>query len=505
MTTRRSKTKAIRPIARTTEGSRMPAEQASGWTAALLQPVDGASIALLRAALGAVLLVEMSRFLLGGWVQADFVNPVFHFTYHGFSWVKPLPGPLMYGLFFALAASAAMIAVGFWYRLACAVFCVGFSYVFLLEKSIYLNHFYFVCQLTFLMVFVPANRMWSLDARLNPAIRSDFVPAWSLWLLRFQVAVPYVFGGIAKLNGDWVYGQPMQMWMSRMTHVRQVVPLFGEHWLALVFSWCGLLLDLFVVPLLMWRKTRPYAFVAAFAFHLMNAVMFNIGIFPWMMIFATTLFFEPDWPRRLLARLGQQRLLHTNNAATTTTAGIAMDRPLGGTIGAAVLIAFMVFQLVMPWRHFFYPGQVDWTEEGSRFAWRMMLNDKAAAVQFLAFNPRTKEVQPIEIRPYLSARQLKKMSHDPEMVREFANFLSRGINSAGGDPIEVRVIDFCALNGRRPQLLVDPGRDLGTTARAWGPANWVEPLTQPLPKEAFADSPETWQFELGPVRERATR
>ena len=32
----------------------------------------------------------------------------------------------------------------------------------------------------------------------------------------------------------------------------------------------------------------------------MNASLFQIGVFPWVMIFLTTIFFAPDWPRRML-------------------------------------------------------------------------------------------------------------------------------------------------------------------------------------------------------------
>ena len=28
-------------------------------------------------------------------------------------------------------------------------------------------------------------------------------------MLRGQIAIPYVFGGLAKLNGDWLHGQPL--------------------------------------------------------------------------------------------------------------------------------------------------------------------------------------------------------------------------------------------------------------------------------------------------------
>ena len=66
-----------------------------------------------------------------------------------------------------------------------------------------------------------------------------------------------------------------------------------------LFSYGGLLLDLFAVPLLLWPRTRNLTYAVTLGFHLMNAQLFNIGMFPWFMICATLLFFPPDWPRRV--------------------------------------------------------------------------------------------------------------------------------------------------------------------------------------------------------------
>src|SRR5690606_291843 len=103
-----------------------------------------AGLVFFRIALGIILLVEVLRFLTFGWVEYEFGGKVFHFTYHGFAWVRPLPGPLMPLLFFALGVLALMIALGARYRLAMGLFGLGFAYVFLLDKALYLNHFYLV-------------------------------------------------------------------------------------------------------------------------------------------------------------------------------------------------------------------------------------------------------------------------------------------------------------------------------------------------------------------------
>src|SRR5687767_11157820 len=173
---------------------------------ALFKPVDISFLVYFRIAFGAIMLWEVYRFFTSDWITRYYVEPAIHFTYYGFSWVKPWPGRGMYVHFFVLAVAATCIIIGFCYRTAAAVFFLGFTYVFLLDQARYLNHFYLICLISFLLVFLPANRAVSLDALLSRKIRSDTVPAWALWVLRAQVGIAYFFGGIAKLNSDWLRG-----------------------------------------------------------------------------------------------------------------------------------------------------------------------------------------------------------------------------------------------------------------------------------------------------------
>jgi hypothetical protein len=471
--------------------------------AQLLAPTDVASLAAFRIALGVIALVEMVRYLAFGWVHDVFVAPAFHFTYYGFEWVQPLPGPAMYLLFAALAVLATMILLGWQYRVAIALFWLGFTYIFLIDKAIYLNHFYLVSLIGFWMIFLPAERMWSLDAwKASLAKESrppQSAPTWTLYLLRAQVAIPYLFGGLAKLDSDWLHGQPMQMWMARMPF-----PLFGEHWLALVFSYGGLLLDLFVVPLLLWRRARPYAFAAAVAFHLCNALMFKIGIFPWFMICATTLFLEPDWPRGIVDRLtrSQRRrrplVMDAAKPVPTSTDAVAAGSGLNDRALLLPLLAagLLFVEIVLPFRHLLYPGPVDWTDEGYHFSWRMMLNEKVSALVVVAIDPASGKSSPVNAHRYLSARQFDKMSHDPEMLREFASFLGDQSALEFGRRFEIHAICFTSLNGRRPQLLVDPQADLARRRRSLAPADFIMPLREPLPDQAFALPPNEWVKEV---------
>jgi hypothetical protein len=483
---------------------------------ALTAPVDVASLAFFRIALGAILLWEVWRYFTLGWIDLTFLRPHFRFTYHGLEWLPLWPASGLYLHFAVLGVLAFLVMVGLAYRLAIGLFWLAFTYVALLDKTQYLNHFYLVSLVSLLLVFVPANRAWSLDAYFWPRIARADAPAWTLWILRFQVAIPYVYGGIAKLNGDWLHGQPMQLWMSRMEGIRGWVPAFGESWLAVVFSYGGLAIDLGVVPLLLWQRTRALAFAWVVAFHVMNSIMFQIGIFPWLMIAATTLFFEPDWPRRVLAWVwpaSRSRRANANQQSSdqkspdqwSGCAAVHPDQWSGlwnarttrqRNIVAVFLGLYVAIQILVPFRHLLYPGNVDWTEEGTLFAWRMMLDDKAAAVQFVALDRATGRKQPVDPRAFLIGHQLDRMARDPEMIREFAAFLKDAFRVTGKGDVEIHVVALCALNGRRPQLLIDPQIDLGAEPRRWGPQPFIVPLTEPRQGEPWNVPPADWPRHL---------
>jgi hypothetical protein len=441
----------------------------------LQTPVDIAVLIYFRIAFGAIMLWEMWRYADHGWISRYWIEPSFNFTYFGFDWIRPWPGIGMYIHFGVMALLALFILLGLWYRFSTILFFLGFSYIFLLEQAQYLNHFYLIILVSFIMIFLPANRAFSMDAwRGNgrfgklSASRSDWMPTWSLWLLRFQIAVPYFFGGIAKLNADWLQAQPMESWLASRTDFPLIGQFFTERWMAYGFSYGGLLLDLFVVPFLLWRKTRPFAFLAVVTFHLMNVRLFSIGIFPWFMIAATAVFLNPSWPRQHLKRLGKGKQIEPKP-----------DKFPLPQIGFVLLAGYVLLQILLPLRHFVIPGNVSWTEEGHRFAWHMKLRDKDADITFFITNEAGERWQ-ADPSLHLSARQQRKMSTRPTMIVQYAHFLAAELAQQGQGEVVVQAEVWASLNGRSPQLLINPTVNLAAQPRTIWPVDWILPLTAPL-------------------------
>lgn len=455
----------------------------------LFEPVDIASLVFFRIAFGVVIIYEVWLQFSRGWIKLDYIDPDYHFSYYGFGWVQQWPGNGMYFHFLALGVMGACIALGLWYRIATVLFFLGFTYVFLLDQALYLNHFYLIVLVSFLMIFIPAHRSFSLDALLRPGIRSRTAPAWALWILAAQMGIVYFYGGLAKLNGDWLRGEPMRRWLARDTDFPVIGPLFTEEWMVYLFSYGGLLFDLLIVPFLLWRRTRLVAFAFALVFHLTNAQLFDIGIFPWFAIAATTLFLPPSWPRKSVGFLrGLRRSSRRPASESEEREPREEDAPAAPTqLGArqwivvSLLGAFLAVQLLVPLRHFLYPGNVNWTQEGHRFSWHMMLRTTKGVATFHATDPESGRTWTIDPMDHLSVRQTIHVVMYPDMALQFSHGLADSFRAEGYEQIEVRANVVASLNGRESQHLIDPTVDLAAQPRTLAPSTWILPLEKPLP------------------------
>lgn len=424
------------------------------------------------------MLWEVGRYASYGWIQRYYVDPPLHFTYPGFNWVQPLPGAGMSVFFAVLAVLALGVMLGLAYRLSIILFTFGFTYWFLLEKARYQNHFYLIALLSLILCFIPAHGTWSVDARLNPAVRRRTAPAWMLWLVRFQVAVPFVFGGIAKITPDWLRGEPMRLWLTEAGQTPWIGGLLTHELAPWLFSYGGLAFDLAIVPLLVWPGTRPWAYAANVAFHVTNAWLFHIGIFPWFLIGATTIYFSAGWPR-----VGPQRVrflwLRSKAAddAPTTPAPVTPLRP----VPALALIVFVTLQCVVPFHHYLYPGLSVWTYEGEYFVWHMRLAEKISGIRFYIDDPATGGRIEHDPNSVLPRWQADALSVNPEMIRQYAHWLAGRAATEQCPRPEVRVHVLNSLNGREPQRLIDPDVDLASLPFSLRPAEWIVPLNDPRP------------------------
>ncbi|WP_161604695.1 HTTM domain-containing protein [Roseiconus nitratireducens] len=479
-------------------------------TAAASDQVSLAPLALLRVVLGVTFFVWASSFLAEDRWRILFVDPAMLFKYAGFEWVRLWPGDGIWWHFQVTRLAASFFVLGFLTRLSALTLATSMAYVLLVERQLYNNHEYLLGCTAMLCVFLPCGRAYSID-RLRwggrSAAASTTMPRWQWWLVRFQLGLPYVFGAIAKLDSDWLAGQPAGLFVDSRIDTPIIGPLFSLPISAIVMAWGGFLFDLLVVPGLYFRRTRPVAIAAALLFHLTNATIFQIGVFPWFMI-ATLFVFFPiesvvEWMARLrLVSADQPDLDQTTD--TESAAALATDRSdLGrnnankirhtGVVSRAgqwLAIGYVAIQLLLPLRPWLLPGNPSWNERGQRFAWRMMLRHKQTLLWFKIETEADYLFVPGGL--VMSPNQLQRAPRDPELIRQAANEIRRLAASFATERPRIYALALVSLNGRPARLMIDPDTDLAEARRGWFSDDWVSQDPGPLPPSAWRVPTDQW-------------
>ncbi|WP_084677451.1 HTTM domain-containing protein [Altibacter lentus] len=422
----------------------------------LTRSIDGMSLALFRICFGLVMLWELFYFIRIDFVKVFLINPQVQLSYAYTSFIKPLPEPLLDLLIIFLMISCMFIVLGVHFKKAMIFFCVGFTYLFLLDKAYYNNHLYMICLLSFLLIFVPADNVLSFKKRKVPnKIEPQY---WHLLILRLQIAIVYFFGGIAKLNYDWLISQqPVRIILLNKAGKSQLAEFFNGEAGIYFFTYGGLLFDLLIPFLLFIPKTRLIAIIAALLFNILNAWLFDdINIFPYFMMAALVLFLDSE----KLGRYIRRKDLRIRTNVSEATPKQTLKRPI-----FAFLILYFIVQLIMPFRHFLYQGNVEWTGAGQRFSWRMKIQHRSIKnLEFRVFDMQNKIIYPVDMRGYgLNNDQINTIAYDPSAVLQFANFLEEYCKVYKGmDHVEVKSNVFVTFNGRSPQHVFDPEVNLLT-------------------------------------------
>lgn len=418
-------------------------DRAGGLRGWLTAPVDAIGLTAFRVAFGTLMAGQSLKFMFKA--EANWLGPRLLFPYEGFEWVRPWPG-LGLHLHCALMALAAVgVAMGVRARACAALFGVLFAYIVLLDQTHYNNHYYLIVLLSGLLAVLGTG---------------GAAPRWHVVLLQAQLLLVYTFAGVAKLNPDWLAGEPLRHWLAARAAGSVLEPLLRLPWLPVAICWAGAAFDLTIAPLLLWRRTRTLALVAAAGFHLTNAFLFHIGVFPWLMLGSLALFLPPEVVRRLVR-------------APLPADAPAPTRPLH----LALAGLYLLVQVALPLRHWLYPGDVAWSEEGHRFAWRMKLRDKQVELNLRARDALGRE-WPVDLASWITPKQREEAALRPLLLWQLARRVREDLEAQRGQRVEVFVRAHGTLNFREHQQdLIDPGIDLSrATYGAFEAAPWIVAL-----------------------------
>ena len=428
----------------------------TGW----LRPIDNAALILFRIFFGLLLFLETVGAIFTGWVKANFIDPEFTFSYIGMEWLQPLPGDWMYCYFALMGLMGLFVMLGFKYRFSLGLFTILWTLSYWMQKSSYNNHYYLLILVCLSMLFLPANRDKSIDAKQHPSLQSTLMPQWCSWVLIAQISIVYFFAVLSKLYPGWLDGTFTRIMLQSSSFYNEFETLFSRHWFHLFLAWTGIAFDLLVVPLLLWRRTRTIALLASAVFHLFNAIFLQIGIFPFFALSFVVFFYPPAKIRRWF--FGKR------NTVITATPYSPQKFLLFW-----VFIPFFVIQLILPLRHYFIKGDVLWTEEGHRMSWRMMLRQRAGNTNFKVVDMQTNQVLPYDYRSRLTAKQLAFVHSKPDGIWQMAQRISAEFEQKG-IAVAVYADSRVSVNEGPYQTFIDPAVDLAKAK--WDPLyhnEWV--------------------------------
>ena len=433
---------------------------------------SAAPLAVFRIALGLLLFASIVRFWAKGWINELYILPRHFFPFYGFEFVKPL-GEYTYLLFAVCGLCALLVALGLFYRFASIGLFLSFTYIELIDKSTYLNHYYFISMICLMMVFLPANAYFSLDSKRRKDGTSNEIPLWHLDVLKCFVCIVYLYAGLAKINSDWlIHAQPLRIWLPAKNDLPLIGPLLNHEWVAYAFSWTGCLYDLTIPFLLLNARTRVFAYTAVIAFHLLTSVLFPIGMFPYIMMATALIFFSADVHEKILRRL--RTIIGARGETAKTPIPYTYTRR-NSQLLRYVFAAFLLIQVALPWRYLLYPDELFWTEEGYRFSWRVMLMEKAGYAQFIVKDAAGHQAI-VDNREFLTPLQEKMMSTQPDMMLQYAHVLKKHFASKGFDSPAVYVDSYVTVNGRLGKPMVNSLTDLAREKESFRHKTWLLPF-----------------------------
>ena len=437
---------------------------------------NAAPLALFRFAFGFMLCWGIVRFWLNGWIDLLYIQPKYFFSYYGFEFVRPF-GNYTYLLFAICGLSALMVALGFLYRLATIVLFLSFTYIELIDKSTYLNHYYFVSLLCLVLIFLPAHVMFSVDAYMDKKLLAQRIPSWCLDVVKLLVCLLYFYAGLAKLNSDWLlHALPLKIWLPARSDLPLIGFFFQYEWVAYFFSWVGCIYDL-SIPFLLWnRRTRPFAYLAVVVFHVLTSILFPIGMFPYIMMVTALIFFSAHFNEKILLNL--TTFLRLPSSFLQPKEAYRFSKTTHSML-IAFFAFFLTFQLCFPFRYLMYPGELFWTEEGYRFSWRVMLMEKAGMAEFTVRDAKGK-FKIVNNDDFLSDLQEKMMATQPDMILQYAHILRDFYRQHGFESPQVYVDSYVSLNGRLGQALIDPSVDLAREKESFWHKTWILPFNDEI-------------------------
>ncbi|MGB1231794.1 MAG: HTTM domain-containing protein [Winogradskyella sp.] len=429
----------------------------------LFKHIDNSGLIIFRIIFGLLCFLESVGAVFTGWVRRTLIEPNFTFSFIGFEWLQPLPGNWMYAYYIIMGIFGVFIMLGYKYRFSALMFAVMWTATYLMQKSSYNNHYYLLAILSFFMVLMPAQRYASLDVKHNPSLKRLSMPSWCKWVFVFQLLILYTYASIAKLYPDWLNTTVIALFMDSKISLPIIGELLQQKPIHYFIAYGGILFDGLIIPLLLYKHTRKYAFFASIFFHLFNAIVFQIGIFPFLSLAFSLFFFQPKTIKTIF--LKKKPFYELAEVSVSKYSKIL----------TAFLVVYFTIQIALPLRQHVFKDTVLWTEEGHRLSWRMMLRSKNGNTKFTVIDKATNNAMPINLNDFLTRKQIRSIGSKPDVIWQFAQHLKQHF-AKKGTSVSVFVNTFVSVNGKASKQLIDPKVDLANEEwHHFKHHNWILP------------------------------
>ena len=440
----------------------------------LYKQVDNSALIVFRVFFGLLITIEAWGAIATGWIRTTLMEGDFTFNFIGLEFLQPLPGNGMLYYYGIMGLFGVFIMLGFKYRFSVVVYGIMWSAVYLMQKSSYNNHYYLLMLLLGIMACLPANRYFSIDVKQNPALKKISMPRWVYMIIIAQLWIVYTYASVAKFYPDWLDASMAEQLMRSKADYRIIGGLLQLKWVHWCIAYFGILFDLLIIPALLWKPTRKFAFIFSIFFHLFNSVVFQIGIFPYMSL-AFTLFF---FPAETIQRIFLPKKEFYDKAEVIRP---DIYKP------ALLLFGFyFLIQLGLPLRHWIIKDDVVWTEEGHRLSWRMMLRSKGGRINFKVIDKNTGLQIPFDHNKMLSRKQQRSVGTKPDVIWQFCQRIKKDFAAKGKD-VAIYVDCKIRVNDSDYHTLIDPEVDIAATKWDYFWHNeWIMP--SPLGKESKSES-----------------
>ena len=416
----------------------------------LFEEVDNAPLIVFRVIFGLLIFLESVGAIFTGWITKTLVEPEFTFNFIGLDFLQPLPGNGMYYYYAVMGAFGFMVMLGYRYRFSLSVFTIMWTATYLMQKASYNNHYYLLILVCGLMLLLPAHRYLSLDVKRNPSLKKLSMPRWVIILIIIQLWIVYTYASVAKIYPDWLNTTAVESLLASKINY----PVIGEYMtnktLHYFIAYVGILFDLLVVPLLLFKPTRNLALLASVVFHIFNAIVFQIGIFPFLSLGFIVFFYPPETIRRIFLK---------NKKPFIRKKDDVLHIPNKKNIYIALATVYFIIQIGLPLRHWVIEDDVLWTEEGHRMSWRMMLRTKSGYISFKVVDKKTGKANYIRPRDFLSRKQAGMITSKPDVIWQFAQRIKNQETEKGRD-VAIYAIGKVRVNKGPLKTFIDPDTDL---------------------------------------------